>query len=447
MSYDGWLFRLSSESTAIFREDQQEITVSDRLLVLSGRVIKGPHELHQFQDAHEIVRVLMEMSGPWSVVYFRPDLKRLFVGRDVFGRLSLVCAADLNDIVIAETVKSVPKDGWCEVPYAQISCINTDNRSVECSSYISEYPEGVMECWQKLFTSTVFRCVPIKNDLLQLSRNSSSDDDDVLNEFLERLVASTSSMIPEDSSSLGVAFSGGVDSLLVAIALHKAYESERTIDLVNVAFIRGCEHRSIVTDRQRAITGFSFLRSKFPARRWRLIEADITKEEMEKNRVEHIVKAAAPASSVLDESLACVLWFALRGIGNDHESKREVRSEADECEAELRRLGSRNGGRDARVAVILNKELRAPLLHDDFVSWANAIPPRLKWNLSLPRGVGEKLIIRKVLAALDAPHTAPKQAMQFGSGFVKMQSDKTIKGSDTSRHLLNSPSCAVSTDS
>ncbi|WKY07422.1 hypothetical protein Q1695_007123 [Nippostrongylus brasiliensis] len=401
----------------------------------------------------------MEMSGPWSVVYFRPDLKRLFVGRDVFGRLSLVCAADLNDIVIAETVKSVPKDGWCEVPYAQISCINTDNRSVECSSYISEYPEGVMECWQKLFTSTVFRCVPIKNDLLQLSRNSSSDDDDVLNEFLERLVASTSSMIPEDSSSLGVAFSGGVDSLLVAIALHKAYESERTIDLVNVAFIRGCEHRSIVTDRQRAITGFSFLRSKFPARRWRLIEADITKEEMEKNRVEHIVKAAAPASSVLDESLACVLWFALRGIGNDHESKREVRSEADvyfvgsgadelfagyarhrtrfqrdgedpiaeECEAELRRLGSRNGGRDARVAVILNKELRAPLLHDDFVSWANAIPPRLKWNLSLPRGVGEKLIIRKVLAALDAPHTAPKQAMQFGSGFVKMQSDKTIK--------------------
>ncbi|WKY07423.1 hypothetical protein Q1695_007123 [Nippostrongylus brasiliensis] len=441
MSYDGWLFRLSSESTAIFREDQQEITVSDRLLVLSGRVIKGPHELHQFQDAHEIVRVLMEMSGPWSVVYFRPDLKRLFVGRDVFGRLSLVCAADLNDIVIAETVKSVPKDGWCEVPYAQISCINTDNRSVECSSYISEYPEGVMECWQKLFTSTVFRCVPIKNDLLQLSRNSSSDDDDVLNEFLERLVASTSSMIPEDSSSLGVAFSGGVDSLLVAIALHKAYESERTIDLVNVAFIRGCEHRSIVTDRQRAITGFSFLRSKFPARRWRLIEADITKEEMEKNRVEHIVKAAAPASSVLDESLACVLWFALRGIGNDHESKREVRysvfdirhvefstySHLTKILAELRRLGSRNGGRDARVAVILNKQLRAPLLHDDFVSWANAIPPRLKWNLSLPRGVGEKLIIRKVLAALDAPHTAPKQAMQFGSGFVKMQSDKTIK--------------------
>ncbi|VDO73658.1 unnamed protein product [Heligmosomoides polygyrus] len=265
-------------------------------------------------------------------------------------------------------------------------------------------------------------------------------------------------------SSAALAFSGGVDSLLVAVALHMAYPLGETIDLVNVAFYRGSEHRSIVTDRQRATSGLLFLRSKYPERQWRLILADVTKEELEKNRSERIVKAAAPALSVLDESLACVLWFALRGEGKDYDDGGEVRSEAgvyfvgsgadelfagyarhrtrferdgaksiqEECEAELMRLGSRNGGRDARVAAVLRKELRnpyfrAPFLHDEFVSWVNTIPMSLKCDLTLPRGVGEKMIIRKVLASLGAPHDAPKQAMQFGSGFVKMQNNKALK--------------------
>ncbi|VDM72374.1 unnamed protein product [Strongylus vulgaris] len=62
----------------------------------------------------------------------------------------------------------------------------------------------------------------------------------------------------------------------------------------------------------------------------------------------------------------------------------------------------------------------------------------LKCDLSLPRGEGEKRIVRQVLAQLGAPHTAPKQAMQFGSGFVKMQNDKKLKGNDLSSALMRS---------
>lgn len=39
----------------------------------------------------------------------------------------------------------------------------------------------------------------------------------------------------------------------------------------------------------------------------------------------HRLQAAAPALSVLDESLACVLWFALRGEGKDYDDGGEVR--------------------------------------------------------------------------------------------------------------------------
>nr|CDJ95356.1 Asparagine synthase domain containing protein [Haemonchus contortus] len=425
-------------------------------------------ELDELQDDEELVMVLLSRSGPWSVIYYRPDLNRLFVCRDVFGRLSLVCAADADDLVLSDIVHNHPNVCWNEVPYAQVCCINTETRCAVSTSYLPSYPENILEPWSSLFSSFTLRYSPCKDILLRVSRTTFDSFPKVQEEFFEGLVKATRSMVPHSANSAAVAFSGGIDSLLVAISLHEAFPFERSIDLVNVAFLRGSQHRSIVTDRQRAITGLQFLRSKFPCRRWRLVLVDVTLEELEANRSKHIVKAAAPALSVLDESLACVLWFALRGVGEDYDNGDEVRSDAEvyfvgsgadelfagyarhrtrferdgaesipeECEAELSRLGCRNGGRDARVAVVLNKELRAPFLHDDFVAWVNTLPAHLKWDLALPRGVGEKMIIRQVLASFGAPHDAPKQAMQFGSGFVKMQNNKMLKGSDVSHHLL-----------
>ena len=109
-------------------------------------------------------------------------------------------------------------------------------------------------------------------------------------------------------------------------------------------------------------------------------------------------------------------------------------------------------------------------MHDTVVQWANGLPILDKADLSLPRGEGEKRIIRKVsltstktvsssfasqaLSLLNAPHDAPKQAMQFGSGMVKMEGNKSQKvspkhhptvtvayfcqGSDVSSHLQQS---------
>ncbi|RCN51746.1 asparagine synthase [Ancylostoma caninum] len=407
---------------------------------------------------------------------FQPDLNCVFVGRDVFGRFSLVFAQEADNIIISDLTQTSPllcsKTSWNEVPYAQVCSIDTRSNSALLHSYLPSYPEGVLEPWSAIFDSFCFESVPTKDSLIKVSRTTDWPGSNHLDEFLKKLVDATRSMIPTGSECIAVAFSGGVDSLLVAVATHLAYASERRIDLVNVAFIRSSEvdssHRSVVTDRKRAIAGFTFLRSKYPDRKWRLILADVTQEEMEKHRSEHVVRAAAPALSVLDESLACVLWFALRGFGRNYDNDEEIRSQAriyfvgsgadelfagyarhrtrferdgagsipEECEAELCRLGSRNGGRDARVAAVLGKELRAPFLHDDFVAWANCLPMQLKCDLSLPRGKGEKLILRQVLAELGAPHDAPKQAMQFGSGFVKMQNNKALKGSDISSVLL-----------
>ncbi|EPB74168.1 hypothetical protein ANCCEY_06719 [Ancylostoma ceylanicum] len=426
-----------------------------------------PVELSTLSDCDSIVRLLLQKSGPWSVVYYRPDLSCVFVGRDVFGRFSLVFAKEDDSVIISDLTRN-SSSGWNEVPYAQVCSINLRTNGAFLRSYLPSYPEGILESWSAVFDTFSFESVPIKDCLIKVSRANDWSGSNHLDEFLKKLVDAARSMIPTDSDCVAVAFSGGVDSLLVAIAVHLAYHLERRIDLVNVAFVRSSEHRSVVTDRKRSIAALTFLRSKYPDRKWRLILTDVTQDEMERHRSEHVVRAAAPALSVLDESLACVLWFALRGFGRNYDDDEEIRSRAyiyfvgsgadelfagyarhrkrferdgagsvpEECEAELSRLGSRNGGRDARVAAVLGKELRAPFLHDDFVAWANSLPLQLKCDLSLPRGKGEKLILRQVLAQLEAPHDAPKQAMQFGSGFVKMQNNKTLKGSDISSVLL-----------
>lgn len=178
------------------------------------------------------------------------------------------------------------------------------------------------------------------------------------------------------------------------------------IDLINVAFgnservcknlitsanifklFQDCEE---APDRSRARKAFQSLKEAYSDRHFRLILVNVDSETLEKHRITSVAPAAAPASSVLDDSLACVLWFAVRAEGIDSvsgchvsspattcllgsgadellagyarhrtrfEKERISENIAEECENELRRLGSRNGGRDARVAAQLSKTI------------------------------------------------------------------------------------------
>ncbi|XP_072681240.1 uncharacterized protein [Canis lupus baileyi] len=98
---------------------------------------------------------------------------------------------------------------------------------------------------------------------------------------------------------------------------------------------------------------------------------------------------------------------------------------------ELGRISSRNLGRDDRVIGNHGKEARFPFLDENVVSFLNSLPVWKKADLTLPRGIGEKLILR--LAAVELGLTAcallPKRAMQFGSRIAKMEKNNE-KASD-----------------
>ncbi|XP_054134302.1 asparagine synthetase domain-containing protein 1 [Melozone crissalis] len=225
-----------------------------------------------------------------------------------------------------------------------------------------------------------------------------------------------------------------------------------------------------VPDRITGRAGLKELEAINPSRTWNFVEINVTLEELKKMRKEHINYLIYPLDTVLDDSIGCAIWFASRGegfisnqgelkpykspakvvltgIGADEQlagySRHRVCFTKDgleglnkELEMELGRISSRNLGRDDRIIGDHGKEARFPFLDEDIVSFLNSLPVSEKADLTLPRGIGEKLILR--LAAKELGLTAsavlPKRAVQFGSRIAKLESNSE-KASDTCSRL------------
>uniref|UniRef100_A0A8C5MR47 Asparagine synthetase domain-containing protein 1 n=1 Tax=Leptobrachium leishanense TaxID=445787 RepID=A0A8C5MR47_9ANUR len=225
-----------------------------------------------------------------------------------------------------------------------------------------------------------------------------------------------------------------------------------------------------VPDRVTGRAGLEELKAINPSRVWNFVEINVSPEELKEMRRQRISRLIHPLNTVLDDSIGCAVWFASRGVGmltGDGENKlyastakvvltgigadeqlagysrHRVRFKTSGYEAlleelslELGRISSRNLGRDDRVIGDHGKEARFPFLDEDVVSFLNSLPVQEKADLSLARGLGEKLLLR--LAALDLGLTAssvlPKRAMQFGSRIAKME-NRSEKASDKCNRL------------
>ncbi|KAM3608338.1 uncharacterized protein V6R79_023337 [Siganus canaliculatus] len=226
-----------------------------------------------------------------------------------------------------------------------------------------------------------------------------------------------------------------------------------------------------VPDRVTGKAGVQELQELSPDRMWRFVEINVTQDELQKMRQERICHLVQPLDTVLDDSIGCAVWFAARGaglvtedgvqkpftssakviltgIGADEQlagySRHRVRFKTSghegliqELAMELGRIGSRNLGRDDRVIGDHGKEARFPYLDEDVVSFLNSLPVWMKADLTLPRGVGEKLVLRLAAKQLGLGRSAvlPKRAMQFGSRIAKME-ERNEKASDKCTRLL-----------
>ncbi|XP_062313593.1 asparagine synthetase domain-containing protein 1 [Osmerus eperlanus] len=301
-----------------------------------------------------------------------------------------------------------------------------------------------------------------------------------------------------DQAAVAVLFSGGIDSMILATLAHRHIPAQQPIDLLNVAFkmqkpkmlestkktnthnlkprdgTASCTQNEFdVPDRITGRLGLKELQELAPDRKWNFVEINVTQEELKKIRQERICHLVHPLDTVLDDSIGCAVWFAARGtgliaegidercftssakvvltgIGADEQLAGYSRHRVcfknnghagliQELAMDLARISSRNLGRDDRIISDHGKEARFPYLDEDVVSYLNALPVWEKADLSMPRGVGEKLLLRLTAKVLGLGDSAvlPKRAMQFGSRIAKME-NKHEKASDKCKRLQTS---------
>ncbi|KAK7862938.1 hypothetical protein R5R35_004895 [Gryllus longicercus] len=466
-----------------------------------------------------ILLSISSIKGPYSFVYWCESTQMLWFGRDHIGRHSLLCYFEDNHSFILTSVgkRNLP---FIEVPVVGIFVIDFSKEFFNLTVYpwsdTSEMELHNLQNWpipirvselivkspiqakcpepyspsaeysQIITEAVVTRCI---FDAL-LSQTVVSDKVEQLLHCLRKAVMIRTKTHPgkcrnclKDNMVLqsnvgecshpkiGILFSGGLDSTVIAALAHESIPPHDSIDLFNVAFenqsksLQNSPHFH-TPDRTTGFQSSKELQSIFPQRRWNFIQINVSREELNNFRKTRIGDLIHPLVSILDDSLGCALWFAcqLRGILGDSEYSSPARilllgmgadeqfggymrhrttlrhrgwsALAEEVDVELQRIATRNLGRDDRIVGDHGCQARFPFLDEDVINFVGTLPiwKRCYPSCELPPGFGDKLILRLAAWKLGLKNAAviPKRAFQFGSRIANSKE----KATDVSSRLM-----------
>ncbi|GAB1518850.1 hypothetical protein RhiTH_001915 [Rhizoctonia solani] len=290
---------------------------------------------------------------------------------------------------------------------------------------------------------------------------------------------------------LGVLFSGGIDSAIVAYLADRHIPRDEPIDLLNVGFenprtLSASQNQAVqearaqgkrdkkerkksihaleipakppvlsvdrlpkmgtydVPDRLTGLEQLDELRRLCPHRRWNFVCVNVPYDEC-KQEEPRVTALMHPSNTVMDLSLANALYFASRGKGVIYGSEEDVYVTpakvllsglgSDEL-LDLDRLPARNLGRDDRVISANGRESRYPFLSLVLVSYLAQLPVQIKVDprlalqeQGLGAGLGDKTLLRLAAERLGLMLASrrTKRAMQFGSRSARMDSGTSEK--------------------
>ena len=251
-------------------------------------------------------------------------------------------------------------------------------------------------------------------------RNEDMSVEDAMNLLKEALVKSV-------DINADVLFSGGLDSTVMAAAT--AIAGAKKVTLINF-----CADPH-APDYQSAQDSFNDLKAAFPETEFILKQTVSTATEMAQYS-DIIKKDIIPveatemnlniAMTLFNGAIRCDTQSIMSGLGPDelfcgYMSMKKVENVDDEVVKYLNRLWERNGGRDGRVTNHAGKFTVCPYMTPEFIDAALTVPSSMLVKPELPRGTGEKWILRQLAEqlGLHAAAVRPKQAMQFGSKVAK----------------------------
>lgn len=449
-----------------------------------------------------IVDALDTVEGPWAIVFWHARTKTLWFGRDRLGRRSLLLRPeydDDDDDTTASSVKSrtirsllvssvVPHDAKDDACFVRCDDENDRTKPIFRPSVWQAIPPaglfGVQLSSDETYLHDIvlspFRTgscesdVPTSPPMNEMA--ASLELERILRDAVRRRVCDIAPR-PEEkeivTDDVGILFSGGLDSAVLAALCGRVLAPRRTVELINVCF----DSPTFASpDRATAIRVFKELRETQPRRTWRLILVNVTFEEVQRH-ARHVWRVIRPRHTHMDFNIATAMWFAARGQGRCFSSSASYRSRARvlllgigadeqmggygrhltkwrrdgesglrlEMRKDVNRLWRRNLGRDDRVISDHGKEVRLPFLDERVTSLLSTLPLRhiVDHNSSTKTVRGDKIILRRVARSLGliVASGLKKRAIQFGTRIAKRsnvhlfgsnrQANKRKAGSET----------------
>lgn len=355
------------------RLSKQPIIENDHILLYNGDIFDDESKFNRnaagdtrlfldFFKTDESLSSLFHSNGPFAFVCFDKFKSVLYFGRDKYGRRSLLIGKSKDgEIIITSVAKKTSNYEFIELPSLGLFSIDFNTQAVCLRPWYSENLNfhskiSVVEAFlgvKIIVGESISNSSVVKNftepsevqlgifkffdrhlkgtDILSyaFSNRTFSEDVKELKRLLENSIERRITTLPQycqncikDTSccqhaNIGVLFSGGVDCAIIALLAHKFVPINKPIELLNVAFSK---YDFNTPDR---ITGYQTLRELekiCPDRKWKLVEINVTDEELAKERSKRIADLIYPLNTVLDESLGCALWFASRGEGDEYTS-------------------------------------------------------------------------------------------------------------------------------
>ena len=467
--------------------------------------------------------LVARLRGPWALAYWHEASKRLWFGRDVFGRRSLLLrrvfspgpagdarrdasprATGLVLSSVAPETLNPETDEWEELEPG-LYCVDARAAGKENGAFVPDAKKkksGALAERLRRFR----RARAATRPAVEKTNDSSAHDetetetntarDAAVDGFVAALSAAVERRVAlsvveknvftvgrkttnddTDAAFIGVLFSGGVDSMLLAALAHRHVPPGRAVDLINVCFDGGNS-----PDRAAALDGVAELEALFPSRAFRLVrvDADVAEADAAASRLASLL---TPARTVMDRNIGAALWFAARGEGwlekkteerlvrvpyasrarvlllgqgadeqcagysrhraafragaSSGEAIRALAKEdgpaeglspardwealGDAVRLDATRLWRRNMGRDDRLVSDRGREARFPFLDEGVAARLLATPLCDVADLSESQELGDKLLIRAAARRLGMHRAAAraKRAIQFGSRVSK----------------------------
>lgn len=298
-----------------------------------------------------LTKIISNITGPFSFVFYDGLHRRLYFSRDCLGRRSLLHGQDdygnlricsVSDGSPGAAFEEVETDGLHMIDLSRVTLSqNMPDETPRLSYQVEVVPWSYDSVDAPLLRNPV---APMNRTLpstdppsLCLSSPCVQTLEDQLRRSVEirvRNILQLGCGSPGADAKVAVLFSGGLDCTLLARLSHDALPKDESIDLINVAFENprvaaalkakhekenGAEPMPSIyescPDRITGRAGHAELQKVCPDRVWRFVAVNVPFQEFTTHRDE-VIQLMRPHNTEMDLSIACALYFASRGQGD-----------------------------------------------------------------------------------------------------------------------------------